>query len=155
MLSSCIYWSLKIDPSMYLYKFLLMRHFKISSGLLYEYKRLIGWICSLIIITPTWITSPRTMRIVPHVTKTCALIYPSEFYVILICTISPPIYHLWELIKHQKWFFGELLSISTTNLIHHQHFMAMINMRILVSFFNSYQHVEPKTWYYVSHSCNP
>ena len=46
-----------------------MWHFKISSGLLCEYKRLIGWICSLIIITPTWITSPRIMRRVPHVTK--------------------------------------------------------------------------------------
>ena len=41
---------------------------------------------------------------------------------------------LWELIKHQNRFFGELKFISTTNLIHNQHLMAMINMMISAMF---------------------
>ena len=92
---------------------------------------------------------------VPHGTKiTWYLIAPSWFNIIPICTISTPTYHPLRVDKAPKYVFVEPQFISTTNLIHHKRFVAIINMMILESWFNSDQNLDTKIWYYGSHSCN-
>ena len=111
--------------------------------------------CLIIIITPTWITPTITTRRVPRGTKsTCALIAPSEFYILCVCTISPPIYHPPGVDKKPTvvfwWtsisFHRKPYSLST--------FHGYYKYEDIGEFVQQWSKCWSKTWYYVSHAFN-